>query len=67
MENILVVCVDVETERVDSTKHRKRKLNTLTKGKVYEVLEIDGFFYHIINDAGKRARYIRLRFETCIS
>lgn len=58
MMNYLIVCVDTNTPRVD----RKTEPMNITKGKIYEVHGEEGFFYRIINDKGKSARYIKNRF-----
>ncbi|MDB4311838.1 hypothetical protein N9937_00270 [bacterium] len=55
-----VIYVDDTTPRVD---HQKGKPMNMTLMKEYEVLEVDGFFYVVINDKGKRARYISQRFK----
>lgn len=54
-----VIYLDDETPRVD---HHPGKPGGVTVGKDYEVLEVDGFFFRIINDHGKSARYISQRF-----
>ncbi|AUS02673.1 hypothetical protein NVP2275O_092 [Vibrio phage 2.275.O._10N.286.54.E11] len=57
-----IVCTDISIPRIDQ---RTEPLN-LTVGKEYEVVKDDGYFFRIINDLGKSARYMKIRFEEAI-
>jgi hypothetical protein len=64
--NVICTDTDIDTDRVDARKDRV-KVTTLTQGKTYQVIDVDRSFYRVINDVGKSARYISLRFtKTCL-
>lgn len=52
--------VDDTTPRIDGRNHEP---TNMTVGKVYDLLEIQGPFFAVINDKGKRARYLQIRFK----
>lgn len=56
-----VKCIDTQTPRIDG---RDKKLSGITLGKTYQVLGVPKqYFYRIINDEGRAANYMQIRFE----
>ena len=55
-----VVCADLKIPRIDG----KGFIDNLTEGKEYEALYRRNHFYYLINDEGKKARYLVIRFTT---
>lgn len=62
-EIVKVTCIDTDIPRVDG----KGPCQGITVGKHYDVVDDNGIFYTIVNDVGKAANYIKIRFEPYVN